>query len=174
MRQQVARLLVAASTVFAVACGQSDVGITSAVKAKLAQDDTVKAYQIDVDTSSKVVTLKGTVDTSAAKEQAVALARQTDGVRDVVDQLTVSPQVTTAPAADPPGIIGDAAITSAVKAKLLADTSVSGLQIDVDTAAGVVTLSGTVATKAEATRAVALARDTDSVTDVVDKIRVRG
>ena len=45
------------------ACSQSDAGITTAVKSKLAADDTVKAYRIDVDTKDKVVTLKGNVDT---------------------------------------------------------------------------------------------------------------
>jgi hyperosmotically inducible protein len=161
--------------VFAVACSQSDIGITSAVKSKFAADDTVKAYQIHVDTKDRVVTLTGAVETSAAKDQAVALARQTEGVRDVVDQLVVSPPVAadTRPA-EPPGIVGDAAITSAVKAKLLADSDVSGLKIDVDTSAGVVTLDGTVGTKAEKTKAVAIARETDGVTQVVDKLRVRG
>jgi hypothetical protein len=40
---------------------------------------------------------------------------------------------------------------------------VSGLKIDVDTKAGVVTLNGMVATKAEADRAVSLARDTNQL-----------
>jgi len=74
----------------AVACAQTDAGLTTKVKAKLAADDTVKAYQIDVDTKEKVVTLTGTVDSQAAKDQAVAVARGTGGVADVVDNITVS------------------------------------------------------------------------------------
>ena len=73
------------------ACSQSDAGITTAVKSKLAADDTVKAYRIDVDTKDKVVTLKGEVDTAAARERAVEIARATDGVRDVVDVLVLAP-----------------------------------------------------------------------------------
>ena len=46
---------------------QTDAGITSAVKSKLAADDTVKAYQVDVDTNNHVVTLSGDVNTSVAK-----------------------------------------------------------------------------------------------------------
>jgi hypothetical protein len=80
----------AASMVFAVACAQTDAGITSAVKSKLAADDTVKAYQVDVDTDNHVVTLNGDVNTSLAKERAVEIARGTDGVRDVIDQIRVS------------------------------------------------------------------------------------
>lgn len=40
----------------------------------------------------KVVTLSGTVDSPVVKERAVAVARQTDGVADVVDQLTIKEQ----------------------------------------------------------------------------------
>src|SRR5437868_1968080 len=86
----------AACLMFTVACAQTDAGITSAVKSKLAADDTVKAYQVDVDTSNHVVTLKGNVNTSLAKERAVEIARNTDGVRDVIDQLRVADTAATA------------------------------------------------------------------------------
>jgi len=77
-----------------VACGQTDTGITTAVKSKLAADDTVKAYQVDVDTQDKVVTLTGEVDSLAAETMALQIARDTDGVRDVIDEIRV---VQTAP-----------------------------------------------------------------------------
>jgi hyperosmotically inducible protein len=80
---------------FTVACSQTDAGITTAVKSKMAADDTVKAYKIDVDTQNKVVTLSGDVDTMAQREQAVTLARNTKGVSDVIDQLRVSPTAAT-------------------------------------------------------------------------------
>ena len=203
MRQSLAVLVCAAG--LTVACGQTDAGITTAVKSKLAADDTVKAYAIDVDTSNRIVTLSGDVQTSVAKDQALKLARETDGVRDVVDKLHVSetaatsgvlddkdlkPDVDTdadekakaegrtagrktAEAADKAGaVVTDAALTSAVKAKLLADPDVSGLRIDVDTANGVVTLNGEVANQAQKTEAEKLARDTEGVRHVVSKLRV--
>ena len=76
----------------AVACSETDAGVTTKVKAKFAADDTVKAYQIDVDTDRKIVTLKGVVENDAAKMQAVRLARETEGVASVVDQLSVQPR----------------------------------------------------------------------------------
>jgi hypothetical protein len=85
----------AAALIFTVACGQTDAGITTAVKSKMAADDTVKAYQVDVDTENKVVTLRGDVETMAQKEHAVSIARNTDGVRDVIDQLRVNPTAAT-------------------------------------------------------------------------------
>jgi osmotically-inducible protein OsmY len=190
MLQRLAVLVCAAG--LAVACGQTDAGITTAVKSKLAADDTVKAYQIDVDTNRKVVTLSGDVQSTVAKEQALKLARETDGVRDVVDKLTVSETAATtgvdrdaasmgesagrrtAEAAGKAGAaVTDAALTSAVKSKLLADPDVSGLKIDVDTSNSVVTLSGNVSTKAEADEAIRLARTTEGVTDVVSKLNVK-
>ena len=92
MSHRVAALLSAFALVTTAACSQSDPGITTAVKSKLAADEMVKAYQIDVDTADRVVTLSGTVENTAAREQAVVLARQTDGVRDVVDNITVNAQ----------------------------------------------------------------------------------
>jgi hypothetical protein len=80
----------AVALAFTVACGQTDAGITSAVKSKLAADDTVKAYKVDVDTQNKVVTLSGEVETEAQRSHAVMIARNTDGVADVVDQLRVN------------------------------------------------------------------------------------
>lgn len=82
------------AAVLAVACGQTDAGITTAVKSKMAVDDTVKAYQIDVDTQNKVVTLRGEVSSPSAETIAIQLARDTDGVRDVIDEIVV---VQTAP-----------------------------------------------------------------------------
>jgi osmotically-inducible protein OsmY len=59
-----------------------------------------------------------------------------------------------------------------VKTKFLADERVSGLKIDVDSNNGVVTLTGTVATAAEKNAAVAIAKGTDGVKSVVDRLKV--
>jgi len=163
-----------ALAVTTVACSQSDAGITSAVKTKFAADDTVKASQINVDTSDKVVTLSGTVDTQAAKTRALELARETKGVVRVSDQLTVHDM--TADVAPTPDAerasFSDAAITASVKTKLLADTSVGGLKIDVDTRDGVVTLTGKVKSQAERDQALRIARESDGVKTVDDKLTV--
>lgn len=92
--RKVSQFILAGVIAVAVACSASDPGISTAVKSKLAADDTVKAYQIDVDTSGGVVTLTGTVETQAAKDRAMQLARETDGVTSVEDRLTVNPAMT--------------------------------------------------------------------------------
>lgn len=168
--------------VMTVACAQSDPGITTAVKTKLATDDTVKAYKIDVDTKDRVVTLKGEIDSEAAHARAIEIAKSTDGVRDVVDSLTTARAVPTTGSADAvrdkdkgEGIgdkLSDAGITAAIKAKMLADTTVSGLKIDIDTANGVVTLNGDVKSGIEKRRAVQIARETDGVKSVKDNLKI--
>ncbi len=69
----------------------SDARITMTVQAKYFASNEVKGREIDVDTSNGVVTLKGTVNSHSEHNQAVALARSTDGVRDVRDQLQMTP-----------------------------------------------------------------------------------
>ena len=63
--------------------------LTMKIKSKMALDDSVKARTINVDTSGSVVTLTGIVETAAERERAVRLARETDGVTNVVDKLEV-------------------------------------------------------------------------------------
>jgi osmotically-inducible protein OsmY len=218
MHQRFAILLSAGALAVTVACSQTDAGITTAVKSKMATDDTVKASEINVDTHNHVVTLNGTVGSQAEKERAVMIARNTNGVNSVVDDLTVGAVATSGPdrdrdysesaeqtareakektenaahdakvktedaaheakvksenAAEKTGeVVTDAAVTSAVKTKFLAEPGVSGLKIDVDTNDHVVTLTGTVKSKAEAEKAVAIARDTKGVKRVVNHLKV--
>jgi len=63
--------------------------LTAKIKAKMVLDDLVKARTIDVTTTGSTVTLSGTVHSRAEQERAVALARQTEGVRQVTDRLVV-------------------------------------------------------------------------------------
>ena len=93
MLKRFAMVLSAAGLAMTAACSQSDSGITNAVRTKLAADDTVKASQISVDTGRNVVTLNGTVGTSAAKERAVMIARNTKGVTHVIDDIVVDREV---------------------------------------------------------------------------------
>jgi len=67
-----------------------DGAITAKIRSKMALDDTINALHINVDTSGETVTLKGTVRSQHDRERAVQLARETDGVTSVVDQLTIA------------------------------------------------------------------------------------
>src|SRR5262245_21567372 len=67
----------------------TEAGITAKIKAKMALDDSVKSRSINVTTTGSTVTLTGTVESVAEHDRAVALARETDGVSQVVDHLRV-------------------------------------------------------------------------------------
>lgn len=68
-------------------------------------------------------------------------------------------------------MVDDGKITAEVKTKLLADTTVSGLKIDVDTRKGVVYLTGdNIRDQAAIDRAISLASETSGVVDVVSKL----
>jgi hyperosmotically inducible protein len=67
----------------------ADAALTAKIKSKMALDDMVKAINIDVDTTNGIVTLNGFVPNVQARDRAVQLARETDGVTSVVDHLTI-------------------------------------------------------------------------------------
>jgi osmotically-inducible protein OsmY len=71
-------------------------------------------------------------------------------------------------------VVSDAAITSAVKTRLLGDGKTPGLKVDVDTDNGIVTLKGDVPSAESRAEAVRLARSTKGVKQVVDKLTVAG
>ena len=68
----------------------TDGALTAKIKSKMTLDDLVKARAIDVTTVDHVVTLKGTVGSVAEHDRAVALAKETAGVTQVVDKLGIA------------------------------------------------------------------------------------
>jgi hyperosmotically inducible protein len=66
----------------------------------------------------------------------------------------------------------DPGITTAVKTQLAADEVVKARNINVDTRKRVVTLTGTVQSQQEETKALQIARSTKGVADVVDNITI--
>ena len=89
---------------------------------------------------------------------------------------TQAPAATTQPQTSAPQqagvVIDDTAITAQVKTQLLADESVKGMAVNVDTQNGVVTLSGQVAGGPERDKAVQVARSVSGVRSVVDSMVV--
>ena len=69
--------------------------------------------------------------------------------------------------------VNDAVITTKIKADLFAEPELKALAIDVDTENGVVNLSGFVSNKAEAERAVRLAKSVKGVTKVQNSLKVK-
>ena len=85
--------------------------------------------------------------------------------------LTVS---CTTPAGRSTGqVVDDAAITTQVKADLLADKDVSGLAVSVETFQGEVVLTGAVDTRAQSSKATQMARKVHGVTNVKNLLKIK-
>ncbi|HTH00099.1 MAG TPA: BON domain-containing protein [Vicinamibacterales bacterium] len=174
----------------------NDAWITTQVYAKFFMDPDIKGRNISVDTMAGVVTLTGTVQSGAERNQAIAKAKTTEGVKQVVDKLSLAtaekPLPSTPPekgsgstnaeqvkahaksVADRVGKeVSDTWITSKVQAMYFLDRDVKGMNIDVTTKRGIVTLTGTVATEATRQKAIADARSIEGVNQVIDKLTIQ-
>jgi hyperosmotically inducible protein len=69
-----------------------DSAITTRIKTRYAEDSVVSVFNIGVRTYEGTVTLSGTVGSILARDRAVSLARQTDGVRGVNNQIVIEDQ----------------------------------------------------------------------------------
>ena len=70
----------------------TDGWITTRVHERFVGEDLLKESNISVDSRNHVVTLKGTVMGRAARTKAAEIAKGTEGVHRVVNQLTIGPK----------------------------------------------------------------------------------
>ncbi|AHE59345.1 molecular chaperone OsmY [Escherichia albertii] len=146
-----------------------DSTITAKVKAALVDHDNIKSTDISVKTDQKVVTLSGFVESQAQAEEAVKAAKSVEGVVSVSDKL----HVRDSKESSVKGYAGDTAITSEIKAKLLADDTVPSRHVNVETTDGVVQLSGTVDSQAQSDRAESIAKAVDGVKSVKNDLKTK-
>ena len=146
-----------------------DSTLTAKVKAALVDHESIKSTDISVKTDQKVVTLSGFVESQAQAEEAVKVAKGVEGVTSVGDKLHVRDSKSTSVK----GYAGDTAITSEVKAKLLADDIVPSRKVKVETTDGVVQLSGTVDSQAQSERAESIAKAIDGVKSVKNDLKTQ-
>lgn len=98
-----------------------------------------------------------------------------------VSPAPAMPETAPAPPAAPvagesktPGtIIDDTVITTKVKTALLADSDIKGLDVNVDTSHGVVTLSGAVSNQTQIDRAGKIAGDTEGVASIINNLTIK-
>jgi hyperosmotically inducible protein len=162
----------------------TDAAVTTAVKNKLASDPTTSATRINVDTANGVVTLSGSVPTVAEKSEAERVARNTQGVTQVVNNITVEGGATGTPgaAASPetmgtPGgetgagrAVSDATILTSIKSQLVAG-GIIGTNVDVKN--GEVTITGAVDNAQEKSRAEQIARQASGVKSVNNQLTIK-
>jgi hyperosmotically inducible protein len=142
-----------------------DATINTAVKNKLAAEPTTSAAKIDVDTSNGVVTLSGKVPTAAEKSEAERIARNTQGVRQVVNNISVEGGESAGG-----GTFDDAAILTSIKSKYVTN-GIIGTNVDVKN--GEVTITGEVDNPQEKARAEEIARQTSGVKSVKNMLTIK-
>lgn len=148
----------------------SDEWISMKVKLALLFHRNVSA-KTTVYVKNGVVTLQGEAPSLAEKELTTEYAKDVDHVRRVKNDMTV--------ANTPPGPdstvgdkIDDASITAEVKSSLLTHRSTSALRTKVETANGVVTVSGAAKNSAEKTLVTRLVTEINGVTSVINNMTI--
>jgi hyperosmotically inducible protein len=141
----------------------SDSWLTSKTKISLFADERVKSTQISVDTVKGVVHLRGKVDSAESKSAASDVAQGVEGVKSVKNDLqVVTPEARQAVDAN------DQDIAKAVETRLGKDSQLK--MVDVRTDAGVVTLTGQVATIGVSAKASEVARGVPGVKSVKNEL----
>jgi hyperosmotically inducible protein len=172
----------------------SDDQIAESIKQNFKADEKLSGAEIDVHVDKGVVTLNGKVIGTAEANRAVAIAQSVPGVVRVDSKVEVDRTITNKDIKDTVEhneeavkeqqeknepkrslgtIIDDATITAGVKLKFAKDDLVRAYKIDVDTKDGMVTLTGTVKSEAEAKRAIALAESEEGVKRVSSVLQVK-
>lgn len=143
----------------------SDSWLTSKTKIALFADDRVKGRDVRVETVKGEVFLRGKVDSEEAKAAATDVAKGTEGVKSVKNDLqVVAPSARKAVQAD------DKQITKAVETSFGKDAQLK--KIDVRTDAGVVVLSGEVPNISVSAKASEMAHRVAGVKSVKNELRV--
>jgi osmotically-inducible protein OsmY len=174
----------------ATAPARDDAHIVAAIQARYFLDRGVKARDIEVDSKSGIVTLRGRVASDSERTQALILARMTEGVQRVEDGLTVDASLAAAQSTGTAGVLpssappagsltgapatpsADTSMESRIKERLSADARLKASQVEVTAKDGVVLVQGTVPDQASKQRALTIARQSEGVVQVVDRIAV--
>lgn len=169
--------------VFAAVCGSvaaQDLGDTAADAATTARIETLfllnehlNPFNINTTTKDGVVTLTGSVADEIQKDLATDLAKSADGVKDVVNNLTVvGTVVSSRPTRTWRERINDTTLAATVRSNLLYNKELKGLKIGVGVENGVVTLFGVVNTFFEKDRIEQIVLETRGVDKVVNNLTV--
>lgn len=142
--------------------------MTTAVKAALLGDSTLKSMDVMVETRKGEVQLSGFVDDTQQMALAETLARGIAGVKQVDNKLVL--KVGTSTVGDK---IDDTVVTARVKTAFTKDDGIKGADIAVETRKGEVILSGFVDNRSQIDRAVILAKTIEGVHNVRNDLVVK-
>ena len=154
----------ASSTEKGFSTSVSDSVIKTKLSDKYLRGDVDLVQGISISVNEGAVLLTGTVPTQDKKINATRLAWEIKGVREVVNEVTVTQNVSLKNKAK------DFAAAAQLRLKIIGDGEVSSLNYSIDVVDGVVYLSGVAETEEERARVVALAQELPFAKKVVDYI----
>jgi len=163
-----------------------------AVTSKINSDAVLATYNlgVDADADKKAVTLSGKVPTQSLRMKAVDAAKAVDAGLMITDKIDVNPgnvdrkdynedmardaRDRAAKASESIGdTLDDAWIHTKIRSQLLGEGEFPGGSLNVDVENNVVTLRGTVATRADKTKAEQIAKGTDGVKSVKNLLVIK-
>lgn len=150
----------------------SDAWLDGKAETVLLLNENLNSFTINTDVSDGVVLLTGEVESKVDRRLAEELITSVDGVKSVKNKLRIANE-------EPLGNkisreYVDAKIATVVKTRLLMDREVSGTDIDVASENGTIILRGFVTSGAEKDLAEAIARNTNDVDNVENKLKISG
>ncbi|WP_159820156.1 BON domain-containing protein [Colwellia sp. 20A7] len=152
-----------------------DAWIDGKAESTLLFNGNLNSFDINTDVKNGTVILTGKVKNSVDKALAEELVASLEGVTKVNNMLSVIDDDNNSQGKDVEIMknLKDSKVETVVKTRLLFESQISGLDIEVEVENGVVTLEGNVASESERDLAVAIAMNTNDVTNVVNKIVVK-
>jgi hyperosmotically inducible protein len=153
-----------------------DARLTASVKTALALNRHLKNTQIGVSVADGTVTLTGAVGTEIQKQLAGGIALSIKGVNKLQNNLTLNKLLALTPDVQERTLgekLDDLTIEASIKTAFLLNNNIRARSIGVNSNRGVVTLTGTVDSLAEAELARTIANDVEGVVSVENKLATR-
>ncbi|WP_166369892.1 BON domain-containing protein [Psychromonas sp. SA13A] len=129
----------------------------------------LNSFDINTDVQDRVVILTGKVDSAVDKSLAEELVASLEGVDSVDNKLSV---INKEQDSELVASLTDSKVEAVVKSKLLMSSDVSGTSIEVEVLNGVVILTGEVDSDSEEELAVMIAKNSEDVKSVINKLEI--
>lgn len=152
-----------------ISSSSADVATTTKVKAAFGLSKRVSAYDIGVTTTDGTVVLTGLVPSEDIKSLAGEIARDTQGVKQVNNEIQIDPA---ARPTSESARVEDLEIRSAILESFARSPELGGKNIEVRVENRIVTLAGAVETPAQRNGAEQTARAVDGVSGVTNNLTV--
>lgn len=159
----------------AMTAGEKDAYREGQIWATYVTNPGLDALDLQVDVDGNRAVLTGTVESVIQKQLAERIARSTDGIGTVDNRIMVDPELVVTVVEPTPGYatyVADATLEAMVDSKLLWNQHTDGLDIDVMTEGGVVTLEGVADTPYSRGLAAQLAATTPGAVLVHNNLRL--